>query len=402
MRASGWVAVLLLVGCGRDALVEPQTSEGPGQVLWRGSLTVTAERASRLGIAIPSSLEFTVVGGDADQEQQAFVSPRSLAGTTSLVRVAPRGAGHFELGRLALAQTSLTLEVGSASVTIGGEPVPVTGTVQTTAGDVIDQVSFVGTMRLSPSPGGAGVGLRSRRSSGAQRPFDALELRFEQPVSAAWLTGLTLIEDGAPLEFDLEASSQRYASRWGLRPRRWLTPGARLSLRGAVGGGVVVPEAPQVLVEKASPGWQTTSFEPRSPAVPSAWLEGAPTSPVTFVREGASVFRRVEVPGSAKTMRLWAFAATTERRERQSGVRVFERPGAGVVLLDAAPSPACALPRATLAPFTACTGWVPLTLDVSALGGRALYLEASSAAFTFFSPASSAVLVGEPVFEPAR
>jgi hypothetical protein len=164
----------------------------------------------------------------------------------------------------------------------------------------------------------------------------------------------------------------------------------------------VLPSAPQVAVETVTGGWQFTSFETRSAAPPSGLLAGAPTQPLQFVADGATVFRRELVPTSARRMTVWTRSLTSapDTMPQEGGrVAMFTRPGSWVVMTDSVPAAACTLDASALSPYRACSEWKQLTLDVTALRGQALYLEVSSSRGWFFNPLSDAFLIGEPAFD---
>jgi hypothetical protein len=396
-------AVLVSMGCGRGAILEPQTSVGPSQLFWRGQLTVQPARASRLAVEVPSVVEFTFVGGDVSLAQTGFVSVRRFDAATQTADVRPLGSGSFALGALRLVQPQVLLTLSPVTVTPGGGPITVSGRVMTTAGDVVDEFDFSGRLTVTREPGGARARLQSARPSGALRPYDALELRFEQPVSLAWLSGVRIDAAGAPITFQLMPGSLTYSNRWRLAPTSLLEASAALTLEGEVGGAVVLPNEPQVRVEALGEGWQFTSFEPGRQTPPSTWVVGAPTQPVTLVRDGAAAFRRLDVPPSARRLTLWARALTTADANRAgvpgSSVRVVTTPGSFTEWMTAASATTCALPAVDLAPFKGCTGWQQLQLDVTALQGQPLFLDVSSRAPSFFEPVGDAFLVGEPAFD---
>ena len=69
------------------------------------------------------------------------------------------------------------------------------------------------------------------------------------------------------------------------------------------------------------------------------------------------------------------------------------RLGAADVLANVEPSAAC-----NVEPFTFCSAWKEVSFDVTGLGGRTLYVEATSTERSFFEPVHEGFLVAEPHF----
>lgn len=388
------------MGCGRIELTDPQTFE-EGPLHLGGTLTLNPQKKSLLNLEIPTRVEMTIVGFEpVTVRQTAFASLRRFDATTDEVTVGPAALGATSLERLRLTQPGVTISIEKAVTKLGGEAVQVSGTVMTSAGDVLDQTTFTGTLALTKETGGAKLQLRSVRPSGALRPFDELEVRAEQPLSVSDLAQLKVSQNGAPVVFAMETGSRPFTNVFRLRASELMASGARLSLGGAVGhGGVtmVVPSEPQVKVEDVVGGWQFTSFEPQGTVKP-VMGDGPPVAePLVQVANGATTWRRELVPAGARRLTLWVRGLSTGNGQVAGGstarVAVSTVPGAANVLANVETSVACKVDA-----FTFCSAWREVSFDVSALGGRTIFVEASSTAPSFFGPVHDGFLVAEPHF----
>lgn len=386
------------MGCGR---IEPQTFE-EGPLHLRGTLTLSPQKKSLLNLEIPTRVEMTIVGFEpANVRQTAFTSLRRFDATTDEVTVGPAPLGATSLERLRLTQPGVTISIEKAVTKLGGEAVQVSGTVMTSAGDVLDETTFTGTLALAKETGGAKVQLRSVRPSGALRPFDELEIRAEQPLSASDLAQLKVLQNGAPVVFAIGAGSRPFTNVFRIRATELMVSGARLSLGGAVTHddvALVVPSEPQVKVEDVVGGWQFTSFEARGTTM-TVMGDGPPVAePLVQVANGATTWRREIVPTGARRLTLWVRGLSSGNGQQVAGgstarVAVSTVPGAANVLANVETSVACKVD-----PFTFCSAWREVSFDVSALGGHTLFVEASSTAPSFFGPVHDGFLVAEPHF----
>lgn len=388
------------MGCGRDGLLEPQTFE-EGALHLRGTLTLNAQKKSVLNLEIPARAEFTILGAaPANSPQTAFTSLRRFDAMTDEVAVKPAALGATSLEHLRLTQTGITISIDQVVAKIGGDAVNVSGTVMTSAGDVFDQTSFTGTLALAKETGGAKVQLRSVRPSGALRPFDELDIRVEQPLSVSDLAELKVLQNGAPITFAMQTGSQPFTNQFRIRATELMTPGARLSLGGAVvheGAPLMIPTEPQVKVEDVVGGWQSTSFE-GSGKVQTNLSNGPPVAEAVMqVSNGAAIWRREVVPAGARRLTLWAQSLSTSGSQLVHGttakVAVSTVPGAATVLASVEPSLACKVDH-----FTFCSAWSEVTFDVSALQGKTLYLEVNSTVPSFFGSVFDGFQVAEPHF----
>ncbi|MBL8933236.1 MAG: hypothetical protein JNM69_01705 [Archangium sp.] len=367
----------------------------------RGTLTLSPQKKSALNVEIPTRVELTIVGSaPVTMQQTAITTLRRFDAMPDEVTVRPMALGATSLEHLRLSQPGVTITIDQAVAKIGGEAVNVSGTVMTSAGDVIDQTTFTGTFALAKETGGSKLQLRSVRPSGALRPFDELDVRAEQPLAVADLSQLKVLQNGVPITFAMQTGSRPFTNLFRIRATELMVPGARLTLGGAVTHGdvaMVVPSEPQVKVEEVVGGWQFTSFEPRG-TVKTLVGSGAPVAdPLVQVANGATTWRREVVPAGARRLTLWVQALASTEGPMLAGtparVTVSTVPGAGNVLAEVEPSVACSIDT-----FTFCSAWKEVSFDVSTLGGRSLYVEASSTAPSFFAPVHAGFLVAEPRF----
>lgn len=400
MRMVLLVSVVVAMGCGRIELTDPQSFE-EGPLHLRGTLTLTPQKKSQLNIEIPTGVELTIVGSaPTTAPQTAFTSLRRFDATTAEVTVTPMALGATAFEKLRLSQPGVTISIEKVVAKLGGEAVNVSGSVTTSAGDVIDQTTFTGTFAVAKEPGGGKLQLRSVRPSGALRPFDQLDIRVEQPLSVSDLAQLKVLQNGAPITFAMETGSQPFTNRFRIRATELMAPGATLSLGGSVGhGGVAmaIPSEPQVKVEAVVGGWQFTSFEAQG-TVKTVVGDGPPvTDPLVQVANGATTWRRELVPAGARRLTLWVrgLSSSNGQGARSAGARVAVSsvPGAADVLANVEPSAAC-----NVEPFTFCSAWKEVSFDVTGLGGRTLYVEATSTERSFFEPVHEGFLVAEPHF----
>lgn len=348
------------------------------------------------GTPVPTTLEFTVIGRDPlSKSQTAMTSVRALGGRTEPVVTTLTATGvSFELLRLSDGEMSIEVEPFVARV--GGPRVTISGTISLISGDVIDSTPFTGEVGIKEEPGGAKLQLRSSRRSGALRPFDELELRVEQPLAREELNGLTVLENGVPVEVAVDAVFKPFSNVFRVQSTKLLEPGATLTLAGAVshaGAALVVPSTPQVVVETPVGGWQSTSFE-ASASTRSG--DGTPVSgTVVHIVNGAAVWRREVVPAGARQLKLWARSLAIVSESSSSGPEIIMVTEAGKAQLLARvdATTACKVDH-----FTFCSEWRELSVDVSSLSGRTVYLEATSSAQTFVAPLQSGFQLGEPAF----
>lgn len=395
----------ILAGCGRGALIDPQEfTVGPSKPLqWRLELEVTPERTSRLNVPIPKTVFGTVVGAlPAAMEQDAVASARHFDSPASRVRAALEGTTARLVG-LTLSRDfgsqGVVFSVDRVEAVVGGPWVEVNGRVMTTAGDVGDQLSFVGRLRISEEPGGAGLRLGPVREGKPVRPFDELELCAEQPLAAEDLATLELVSDGVPLSFTV-SSPTALATCHRLRTRSFLWPASRLTLRGVVlraGKAMRVPNEPQVRVAEDGVGWQLEAAA-RTTSLVDLLDSPSPIPAPLAVTHGATAFIRLGVPSAAGTLSLWAAPVSSTQQaptERTSRVRLFTAPGESTTVFEARAPNRCGKDVA----YPYCGAWTQLSIDVSTLRGRALYLEVPSRQAWFFEPDSDGFLVGTPEFD---
>lgn len=389
MNRTALFVALLLVGCGRQALLEAQEVIERPALMSRLSFELRPANAVVFNQVLPTRLEATLVGElPATERQRGFVAARQLGSETAPVDVEPRGTG------LQLARLTVTAAVAGdtrVSVTlqdialVWGTPTAVAGSLLVTQGDVASAQSFTGTLTLRDEPGGASVSLRAEPTL---RPFDALKVCVEQPMADTDMVNLRVLVGGVPSTFRV-LSGSGFATCHQLGLDAFPLPGAELGLGGFLrrsGRDMKVPFAPQARLA----GWMGDWSEEPTTTAPTP-IEPAPVQPSRVASRGASLWRQLMVPDGARTLHLWLqpFASQSRGRSRPAQVRLFARPGEPTVLAEASPSRACTRGEASF-----CGDWQERTFDVTAFRGRTVWLEIGSNADSFFEPVSDGFGVG--------